>query len=129
MQWKDIYSIKNPQIDFQHEKLFGLFTQLEGEILKGNEHVIETVVQELIDYTKSHFLTEETIMQEARFPDTEAHAKMHDDITETVIDMQKKIRAGQGVLPNDLLLFFGDWLINHIIVEDQKLGNYIQRRV
>ena len=127
MQWKDTYSVKNRQIDAQHEKLFGLFTKLEDEISQGNESIIEKTIQELIDYTKSHFLTEETIMQEANFPALEAHAQMHDDITETIIAMQNKIKAKQGVSPNDLLRFFSEWLTNHIMVEDQKLGLYIRK--
>ncbi len=127
MQWKDTYSVKNRQIHAQHEKLFGLFTKLEDEISQGNESIIEKTIQELIDYTKSHFLTEETIMQEANFPALEAHAQMHDDITETIIAMQNKIKAKQGVSANDLLRFFSEWLTNHIMVEDQKLGLYIRK--
>lgn len=57
------------------------------------------------------------------------HKKHHDDFKEKV-EALAKIKTSDDVSNSDLIklnLFVKDWLLHHILFEDQKLSEFVHR--
>jgi len=122
-QWKDIYKINNEQIDKEHKKLFDIALKTleykEGTNIK--EH-IRNVLIELYDYMKIHFANEENHMRELQYEAIDEHIKIHETIIIQLNEFIKKLPTLSIEKFERLLIEYMDvWLINHIIVEDQKI--------
>ncbi|MCD6292327.1 MAG: bacteriohemerythrin [Deltaproteobacteria bacterium] len=125
MPWSD--SLKNgvSEFDNQHHRLVDLINELYKAMKtgRGNE-VIVKVLDELVDYTGTHFAAEERLMLEHKYPDYDNHIVIHQEFVAKVVDFQKKFKLGEATLSLDLLEFLKDWLIAHIKGIDRKYGPF-----
>lgn len=139
-QWDSKYETNISEIDSQHKKLFRLINNIETvydenkEHLSGKSKILLEAVSELEDYTLSHFLIEERVMELNQYPELEAHKKQHDRFTDKILELKNRLTSG-NLLSNDeeLNQFFGDllkflraWLTNHILQEDMDYKPYIK---
>lgn len=86
------------------------------------------VLDELVDYTKTHFGHEEEIMTGKAYPHYLNHKAEHDRFVKQVSDFQEKFKAGTLGLSLQTMDFLRDWLFNHIMKVDQQLGKWIAGR-
>ena len=72
--WKDEYSVGIEAMDDDHKKLLNLINQLQTAVhyYTGKEFE-EKALDELVDYTKTHFKREELLLEENDYADLEAH--------------------------------------------------------
>lgn len=62
--WSDSYSVKNMQMDDQHRKLVDLINDLHGAMKLGQgRQKLGTILDALVDYTRTHFRSEELLMK------------------------------------------------------------------
>jgi len=125
MPWNESFVNGVSEFDNQHKYLVELVNKLyKGMKLgHGNEDVGRTL-DELIEYTASHFACEEKLMAENQYPDYDSHIKIHRDLVGKVVDFQKKFKSGEVTVSLDLLEFLKDWLIGHIKGVDRKYGPF-----
>jgi len=125
MQWKNEYNIGFDLIDNQHQKLFELASQTEQAIVSGEtENTVKAALNELLDYARYHFSSEEQYMQQVKYDDIENHAKMHQDFELKVKSMLKRFHSNSNFNFAELMGLFYDWIIQHILAEDMKLKNF-----
>lgn len=125
-QWTDKYSVNNKIIDSQHKKLVDMINELHTAMSMGKgKELLEPILNDLIFYTKSHFKTEEQMMQKAKYAGYEEHKMEHDQFTNKVMDLSKRYKEGKTVLTIEVMNFLKDWLINHIEVSDKKYKEVI----
>ena len=79
----------------------------------------------LVDYTKRHFTAEEEIMMNSGYPGLSNHNELHKTLINEVMGVLLGLKEGQTIEPNKLVSFLSDWLINHILEEDKKIGEHI----
>jgi len=128
--WKPECSVKIPEIDAQHQRLFALAAELHAAMAQGKgKTVLERSLAQLVDYTKVHFAAEEQLMGKYRYPDAAAHKVQHDQLTAQVVDLQRKFRAGDGTLTISLMVFLKNWLERHIAGSDQQYSVYIRGKL
>lgn len=119
--WDDKYSVKNSEIDEQHQFLFNLGNQLPDA---NDETEIKPIIMKLFKYTRKHFGTEEKMMMEVDFPELKKHQKLHEDIIEQLAQISTHdFKTRKDIL--DFKIFFYDWLMNHILKEDMKYCQFI----
>lgn len=128
-QWNESLSVGISQIDQQHKKLVELVNQLftamsEG---KGND-VLDKVLAELVGYTRSHFSTEERLMQQHGYPALAAHQSEHKAFTDKVGVMVSEFKSGKVALSNKVSAFLRDWLKGHIMGTDKKYAPFLQEK-
>ena len=105
-------------IDNQHRRIVDYINQLHDARISGHQKEdIAKVIDELVDYTLSHFAFEETMQEEAGYPFLKAHKKVHELFTKRVGEYQERFRLGEDVSEelNNLLV---TWLFNHIKRDD-----------
>jgi len=94
------------EIDKQHEELISKFNHL-NEAVKNNEsrEDIYKIIEDVILYTRFHFVTEEKLMVEADYPEVEAHKEKHKQLIDEALHLKSKLDyVGEQM--------FTDWL-NH----------------
>ena len=125
--WTDSMSVGIEKIDAQHRKLLDVINDLHdaAQVGKGAE-VRDALFQELAEYVGTHFGTEEELMREHLYPDLDSHKRAHDGFTAKVLGFRQK--SGGGDISDDVLVFLKDWIVNHDILIDRKLGVYLNER-
>ncbi len=115
VDWNDKYSVEIQEIDEQHKVLVELINRLYDAIAaKKDVEQMGKIMDELVDYTKTHFAVEEALMRVLQYPDYEPHKAIHDRIVAQVVDFQTKFHAGDRGMGMELLMFLKNWLFDHI---------------
>lgn len=128
VQWKDSYSIGDDEVDNQHKELFNLVNNLiEATVFGGVKKEIEKAINFLEEYVVLHFKSEEDLMSATHYPDYHIHKDIHDNFIDEVLILKKEFN-NSGI---NLELAFKvqtnvvNWLLTHIMEEDQKIGDWI----
>lgn len=129
MQWNSTYSVGIDYIDKQHQLIFKLVNDLHDAIgiLDANELIGRTLI-ELVDYSKVHFADEEKYMRDIGYPDLNNHKNMHKQFNEEIIFMLNKLRNDDPLSVRQLYAFLQNWLVQHIKIEDKKIGLFVNIR-
>ena len=130
IEWDESYSVKIGDIDDQHKELINLFNEVH-DCIDSNRAIerLGSVLEDLIDYTRVHFVTEEKLLRENGYPNYEQHKKMHDDLTIRVLDLQDRYSKDHSVaVLIDSMKFMTDWLTQHIIRTDKQYSTYLSNR-
>jgi hemerythrin len=119
--WKEKYNVGIKEIDDQHKKLVKLLSDLfqSMETNQGKD-ALAPILAGLVEYTKTHFATEERLMKSYGYPDYEPHKKKHEEFTRKVLDFQKQFQSGNFGLSVQVGYFLKDWLKKHIQGTDKK---------
>jgi hemerythrin len=127
--WKEEYTVDIKQIDDQHKQLVEMINELHSAMLsgKGREALGETFTG-LVEYTKTHFSTEETLMSQHGYPELKAHRESHDEFTNKVTAMYNDFTEGNILISIELMNFLKDWLINHIARVDKKYAPFFSEK-
>jgi len=127
IKWKNSFSVGIDIIDEDHKKLLGMINQLQTAAhYQTDDSLIESTLNELIDYTKYHFSREEQLMKNNNYPDYEAHKKQHEDMVRQITQFVNEYRVDKTRTVDNVILFLKTWLINHINGSDQKYSPYIK---
>ncbi|MBK1648759.1 bacteriohemerythrin [Rhabdochromatium marinum] len=128
IDWNDALSVGVEEIDDDHQRLVEIVNQLNDAIAaKHQQDVIETILQELLEYTVWHFRHEERLMQASGDPSFMQHKQAHDTLTEQVKAAQQRYLDGDATVADTMLPFLKDWLINHILGTDKTTGQYLAK--
>jgi methyl-accepting chemotaxis protein len=127
--WGNIMTTNIRQIDDQHKKLVKMLNELHKAMkLKKSTNVMNSIIGRLIQYTETHFATEEKLFAQYSYPEERAHTESHQKLTEQVKAIQKKFKSGEIMASTELMVLLKDWLINHIQGADMKYCSFLRER-
>jgi hemerythrin-like metal-binding protein len=128
LTWSPSLMVNYKPIDSQHQRLVALINELHDAMTasKGRD-VLTKTFDGLIDYTRSHFATEERMMRSRAYPSYISHKKEHDLLTQQVLDLRARYEAGEAVITVTVMRFLKTWISNHILTVDKQLGDYMAR--
>jgi hemerythrin len=127
IKWTDKLSVGIDIIDTDHKKLLGMINQLQTAAhYQTDESLIESTLNDLIDYTKYHFSREEKLMLKNNYPDFETHKKQHDAMIKQVTKFINEYRIDKTRTIDNVILYLKTWLINHIHGSDQEYAPFIK---
>lgn len=126
MQWNNSYSVGNDKLDFQHQELISMTNKLQQSLRQGitDKDIIETL-KFIVSYTRYHFDAEEEFMTQIKCPELKIQKQLHADILKQVSDIFVDLKDGKMINCFELVTFLTDWVVDHIIVEDGKIGAYV----
>lgn len=127
IEWSPKYSVEFSSIDEQHRQLIKIINDLHDAMKNGKgKEILGTSISNLLDYTKTHFEYEEQEMKLKNYPELQLHSKIHKDLVNQVVEYKKKFDNGETVLTMDIMDFLRNWLLDHIMKTDKKLGSYLK---
>ena len=112
-------------IDQQHHRIVDLINQLHHADETGSREEVGVVLEELVDYTLSHFAFEEELMEESGYSFGPAHKRVHDVFTRRVSDYKMRFAAGEDVT-SELKGMLARWLFNHIRSDDKAYARHVR---
>jgi len=123
--WSTDLEIGIPVIDSQHQRIVDYINQVEHAQQHHSQGELLEVLDELVDYTLSHFAFEESLMEEAGYPFFKAHKKVHQLFTKRVAGFQERAKTGEDVT-NELMHVLKAWLVNHIKRDDKDYSDTVR---
>jgi hemerythrin len=127
MRWLDLYSTGIEMVDRQHENLTDLLNCLNEAWHTGKGHdVLLFRLDQFLDAVGAHFHDEEHLMAEADYPDLDLHKAEHDFLLDQVLQFRTQFSASEAELTESMLDFFRDWLRDHILISDRRLGRFVR---
>ena len=117
MKWSGDLDTDIQVIDNQHRRIVDYINELHDAIEHHSRDEVSTVLEQLVEYTMSHFAFEEDLMQEAGYPFLHAHQKVHRLFERKVSDFVQRHELGEDV-SRQLLTLLRTWLVNHIKRDD-----------
>ncbi len=126
IKWSKEWEIGIPVIDSQHKRIVDFINMIpdQGE----DKQAIEAVLTELKDYTSSHFAFEESLIEEAGYPFTKAHSRVHVLFIRRIEDYWQEFRNGNDI-SSELVKTLETWLFNHIKHDDQDYSETVKRNL
>jgi hemerythrin len=104
-------------IDSQHQRIVEYINHLGTAISNQDRTVVGLVLDELVDYTVSHFAFEESLQEEAGYQYAKPHKAVHELFIKRVSKYQQKHNDGEDIAAQ-LHAMLSTWLIHHIKRDD-----------
>jgi hemerythrin len=117
LHWSSDLDTGIESIDKQHQRILDYVNELNSANSAGDTAVTNRVLNELVDYTITHFAFEEELQEKAGYPFLKAHKRVHEIFAKRVAEFQKRAAAGENVAP-EVLSMLKIWLVNHIKGDD-----------
>ena len=89
-QFDSKYLVGIDRVDREHRQLFEIAARVYdslGASDEAAEAITDAAVIELLDYTVTHFASEESLMEEAGYPELESHRRQHQQLLAQARDM------------------------------------------
>jgi len=126
VEWKDEYSVGIDSIDQQHKKLLDLINQLQTAVDYSTSGEFEhEALDQLVDYTKTHFTYEEDLMEANGYPDFEPHKAQHKDMIAEVEKVLAEYNKDPDTAMQNAIDYLKAWLINHINGTDKQYSDFL----
>lgn len=126
-KFSDKYATGIPLIDKEHKELFRIIGEVQNLI--GNDFAVDkfddivSLLEQLKEYTKFHFSDEEEYMKSINYDGLEAQQRAHDAFVARLEELDlTQIDENQQETLEELLEFLKEWLVNHILNSDKKIG-------
>jgi hemerythrin len=128
LTWSDSLSIKVKAMDDQHHVLVDALNELHSALMAGDAQTVTgKLLQNLVEYTKFHFASEEALLKAAEFPGLAQHHLLHLDLVKEVEVFVRRYQQGEEMINLHLMNFLRNWLYHHILEEDRVYGDWINR--
>jgi len=129
IRWIDNYSVNILEIDNQHKRLVTLLNNLYAAMSVGEgKNILSGIIDELSEYTSTHFRTEEVKMRMLDYPEFVQHKKEHEMFIQKVGAFRADFNKGNAKVTIEVVNFLRDWLLNHIQEVDARLGKYLVQK-
>lgn len=124
---KDEYLTGIKQIDDEHRTLFQIADEIYqlcvNDFVPDKYDHITNLIQRLKDYALMHFDHEEAYMESINYSRMFTQKIQHDNFRGKLAIMDLEIiDDNQEQAIEDLLKFVTDWLVEHIMVTDKRIG-------
>ena len=128
MEWKESYNIGIDVIDHQHRQILDYINALEQIRESGHRDEIKDVLNDLIDYTQSHFSFEENLLEQVYYEYLPSHKGLHALFVKRLHEYRQKFDQGESI-EHDLHRLLSKWLLNHIQHDDQDYVDSVRENM
>ncbi|WP_027720539.1 bacteriohemerythrin [Maridesulfovibrio zosterae] len=130
LSWKDGYSVGVRSIDDEHKQLLAMINRAYDSVENMEEEkVMIELVDEMRRYAMIHFATEEKMMLQYDYPFSNEHKLQHNDFMIKAASSNNILdSSASGVEPVKIFKYLADWLREHILKTDKKLGEFLNEK-
>lgn len=123
--WKDEYSVGNAELDAQHRKLMEICNRAQASLAQSDAGDLHLILNELAEYAKYHFRTEERLLEECGCPLLDGQRAGHMAYEEQLVELMLEATSS---LPDKAAIHrhVYDWWIHHILGSDRQYAPYLK---
>lgn len=104
-------------IDDQHRRILDFINEIDEIGSTTDRERVKQILNNIIDYTQSHFTFEESLQEEAGYKYRVPHKRVHDLFIKRIESYRDRFAEGHSI-ENELHEVLSKWLINHIQHDD-----------
>jgi hemerythrin len=128
-EWNDSFLTGIGEIDEQHRRLVALIDEFYRTMpTTAPQAAMVRLLRGVLEYTRTHFATEEGWMRKYSYPGLDAQIAQHTHFVEKVQNITDRFIRGELVLSLELTGFLRDWLSQHILGTDKEMGRFLIAR-
>ncbi|ENV43916.1 MULTISPECIES: bacteriohemerythrin [Acinetobacter] len=117
MKWVPEYNTGIDVIDDQHKRILDYINEIDEIDVNTNRARVKQILENIIDYTQSHFTFEESLQEEAGYKYRVPHKRVHDLFIKKIESYRDRFEMGHSI-EAELHEVLSKWLINHIQHDD-----------
>ena len=117
MKWVPDYNTGIDVIDDQHKRILDFINEIDEISDHTDRARIKEILNNIIDYTQSHFTFEESLQEEAGYKYRVPHKRVHDLFIKRIEGYRDRFEQGHSI-EHELHEVLSKWLINHIQHDD-----------
>lgn len=130
LNWSDYFVTGIDVVDQQHRRLVDLINAASPYLaVDGSMDPTEAarLLDELTEYAAFHFRTESGLMRQRGVDrrHVEHHDFAHGEFVAAVRKMREQFAAHRAITGREVLRFLADWLVFHVLGEDQAMARQI----
>ena len=126
LAWSENLSVAVDEIDDDHRRLvdkFNFFSHAVAE--KEPPDYLEALLEELVAFTAWHFKHEERLMLRYGYDGFAEHKQEHQELIDGVDEIRQEILRSEMQATDQHIEALERWLVEHILVADMKLGDFL----
>lgn len=116
-------------MDSEHAGQLSLLNDLKAAIRnEADDGMIYTLLNELVEHTNLHFLSEQLAMKLHAYEAFESHLLEHERLLAEVRNLKSGLATGTVTDKQSLIEALRSWLTVHIQTSDKALAEYLSQR-
>ena len=116
-------------MDRDHAGQLSLFNDLKAAVRSGApDRLVYTLLDELVEHTNLHFLSEQLAMKLHAYEAYESHFLEHQRLLVEVQNLKHSLTTGAATDKQSLIEALRGWLVVHIQTADKTLAEYLSTR-
>ncbi len=116
-------------MDREHAGQLGLLNDLKAAVRSGaDDSVVYALLNELVEHTNLHFLSEQLAMRLHAYEAYESHFLEHERLLVEVQNLKRSLATGTATDRHGLIEALRSWLLVHIQTADKTLAEYLSTR-
>jgi hemerythrin len=130
-QWSDAYKLGIPIIDEQHIVLVSIINKASKAVVdslkslqsgkeKKEYEDAKAILDELYEYAKLHFSTEEKFFREFHYEKTNEHKAQHRAFYNQLQSFKKNLTRGESSVSMEIFEYLQHWFVDHLIGFDRE---------
>ena len=124
----EVPRVGDSSIDSEHDLQMQLLDSLSQALEKGGDFAAaKHVLEQFIEFSDMHFLSEQLVMRLHNYPAYEIHLEEHTRLMKKVRELRDAVFQGQRAPGLQLIQELRDWLVDHISSEDVAFGEFLQK--
>jgi len=124
--WDPSLSIGIDVIDNQHRRIVEYLNELDAANVTRDRNKVSHVLTGLIDYTKTHFTFEESLLEKSGYPLSDSHRRVHETFVSHINTYRERHDRGEDIT-RQLMSELRIWLTNHIKKDDADYAPYANK--
>ena len=116
-------------IDAEHDLQMQLLDSLIQTVERGSDFAsIKHVLEQFIEFSDMHFLSEQLVMRLHGYPAYETHLEEHTRLMKKVREIRENVMHGEKLPSLQMVHELRDWLLTHIATEDVAFGEFLRKK-
>lgn len=128
IQWRDEFSVDHDEIDAQHKTWVEILNTAHDRMMNKSGEDLSSLgrdaITQMIEYADMHFEFEEKYMEEMGYTELAEHRQIHDFFKMKLKRIKDDYDNGVKQLNSEVIKMISNWLMDHILKEDQKYKLY-----
>ena len=122
-------SVAVASMDREHSGQLSVLNDLKAAVRSGaDDSVVYALLNELVEHTNLHFLSEQLAMRLHAYQAYESHFLEHERLLVQVENLKHGLATGTPTDKHTLIEALRSWLVVHIQTADKTLAEYLSSR-
>jgi hemerythrin-like metal-binding protein len=123
--WNPEYSVDDVELDSHHQRLFYLLNAAYEHVMNSLEvdDRIHPIIDELSEYTRYHFSTEEQHMRDKGAHALDEHIAKHREFAHSIERLRSHYHDNDLEVARELIIVLGEWLLGHVLKDDLRYAD------